>query len=249
MTALVLGSLPVCIIVLLIEPLPNIESWRYILLSILVQLVYHFTLLNSYKTGELSQVYPVARGTAPLIVAGISIFFLNTTFNITQIIAISLIIIGILISIFAKQTSGKRNIDAAKLAFLTGCLIAAYSIIDGLGARVSGNPFSYIACISIGYGIIFTMIVERQTPGLIKRIPKEAKLAFFIGGNATIVAYSIVVWAFTQAPIALVTALRETSISFALIIGVLFLKEQFNLFKVFAVFLTLAGAMLLKFSN
>ena len=246
MTALALGGVPISLIVLFLQPFPNQESWGYILLSTLIHLIYLFTLLGSYKTGELSQVYPIARGSAPLIVAAVSFFILKESFNFSQIAAIILIIFGVLISTFAKQSTGRRNFSAAKLALFTGCMIAAYSIVDGFGGRVSGSALSYFACVAICYGVIFPLIVERQTPGLIKRIPKEAKLTFFVGSNASFIAYAIVVWAFTQAPIALVTALRETSISFALIIGVLFLKEQNNVFKVLAVVLTLAGAIVLK---
>ena len=249
MTALVLGGIPISLIVLLLEPLPNSESWGYILLSILIHMIYQFTLLCSYKTGELSQVYPIARGSAPLMVAGVSFFFLKDVFSFSQVMAIILIIIGILFSTFSKQSTGRRNFSAAKLALLTGCMIAAYSIVDGYGGRVSASPISYYACVAIGGGMIFAFILERQTPGLIKRIPKEAKLTFFIGSNASFIAYAIVVWAFTQAPIALVTALRETSISFALIIGVLFLKEQINLYKIIAVGLTLTGAIMFKLAS
>ena len=246
MTALALGGIPISLIVLFFQPFPHQDSWVYILLSTLIHLVYLFTLLNSYKTGELSQVYPIARGSAPLMVAGVSFFLLNEVFNLNQTIAIALIILGILISTFAKQSTGKRNFSAAKLALFTGCTIAAYSIIDGIGGRLSGNALTYFACVAISYGVVFPLLVERQTPGLIKRIPKEGKLAFFIGSNASIIAYTIVVWAFTQAPIALVTALRETSISFALIIGMLFLKERITAFKFIAVGLTLMGAIMLK---
>ncbi len=246
MTALVLGGIPISLFVLLIEPFPNNQSWGFILFSICIHMVYQFTLLSSYKTGELSQVYPIARGSAPLIVAGLSLFVFQEIFNFSQIVAIVLIIIGILISTFAKQTTGQRNFSAAKLALFTGCMIAAYSLVDGYGGRLSASPISYYACVAIGGGVIFALIVERQTPGLIKQIPKEAKLSFFVGSNASFIAYAIVVWAFTQAPIALVTALRETSISFALIIGVLFLNEKINLYKLIAVGLTLIGAIVLK---
>jgi len=250
MTALVLGSIPISILMLIIFPFPKIESWIYIAASIVVQLIYHYSLLVAYEKGDLSQVYPVARGSAPLIVAVFSILFLGDQFNFTQMFAIGLIVIGILVSAFAKQPDGERNFAATKFAVMTGCCIAAYSIIDALGGKLAENAFSYYACIAIGYGVIFPIFTESQTPGLIKRIPKEAMLSFIIGGNATFIAYAIVVWAFTQtSSIAIVTALRETSISFALIIGVLFLNEKFNTFKIIAVASTVIGAVLLKLAS
>ncbi len=183
------------------------------------------------------------------MVAVVSILFLGEQFNLTQLFAIALIVFGILVSAFAKQHNGQRNFAAIQFALMTGLCIAAYSIIDALGANLASNAFSYYACIAIAYGLIFPIIAEWRTPGLIKRIPKEAKISFFIGGNATFMAYAIVVWAFTQAPITLVTALRETSISFALIIGILFLNEKFNLFKALAVGMTVIGAVLLKLAS
>ena len=249
MTALVLGSIPISIIVLIVFSFSKMESWSFIGASVLVQLAYHFTLLVAYEKGDLSQVYPVARGSAPLIVAIFSILFLGERYNLTQLFSIALIISGILVTAFAKQANGHRNVAATQFALLTGCCIAAYSIIDAFGAKLAENAFSYFACIAIGYGVAFPILAEWQTPGLINRIPKEAKTSFFIGGNATFIAYAIVVWAFTQAPITLVTALRETSISFALVIGVLFLREKFNLFQVIAVAMTVVGAVLLKLAS
>ena len=249
MAGLVMGSIPISLIVLIIFPFPAMESWGYIVASIMVQIAYHFILLFAYETGDLTQVYPIARGSAPLIVATVSVMFLGEQFSLTQILAIAMITLGILVTAIGKQSNGKRNFQAAKLALITGCCIAAYSIIDALGAKLANNAFSYYAIIALSYGLVFPILAESQTPGLIKRIPKEAKTAFFIGGNATFFAYAIVVWAFTQAPIALVTALRETSISFALIIGVLFLKEEFNLLKVVVVSMTVIGAVLLKLTS
>ncbi|MEB8433577.1 DMT family transporter [Cocleimonas sp. KMM 6892] len=248
MAAVVMGSIPISLVVLAIFPFPAVESWGYIIASIAVQIAYHFILLYAYETGDLTQVYPIARGSGPLIVAMFSIFFLGEQFSLLQILAITMIVLGILVTAIGKQSNGKRNFQAAKLALITGCCIAGYSIIDALGAKLANNAFSYYAIIALSYGLIFPVLAERQSPGLIKRIPKEAKAAFFIGGNATFFAYAIIVWAFTQAPVALVTALRETSISFALIIGVFFLKEEFNWLKVVVVSMTVMGAILLKLS-
>lgn len=210
---------------------------------------YQVFLLASYQAGDLTQVYPIARGTAPILVASVSVIFLGVQLSSVELIAIFTIGAGIASMSVVRQQDGLRNIEAAKLAGLTGCFIAAYSVVDGLGARVAGTAFGYYAWVAIGNAIVFSAMMEFKAPGLIRSIPKRARGVFVMGGSASFIAYAVVVWAFTQAPIALVTALRETSIVFALLIGVFFLKEKLDLAKVFSVMVTLMGAALLRLSK
>jgi drug/metabolite transporter (DMT)-like permease len=135
------------------------------------------------------------------------------------------------------------------LAFTTGVFIASYSLVDGLGARLSGNSLGFLSWLAIGNGIIMAAYLMLRSPNTLTGIATKGRLVFLFGGGASFVAYAIVIWAFTQAPIALVTALRETSIIFALLIGVFFLKERLDLMKVLSTMTTLLGAILLRFAR
>jgi drug/metabolite transporter (DMT)-like permease len=249
MTALVLGNIPIAIIVLPMVPMPSIESWPYLAAGIGLQICYQFFLLASYRAGDLTQVYPIARGSAPLLVAGVSVLFLGVHLSSIELIAIVTIAAGIISISFVRQQDGSRNVGAAKLALLTGCFIAAYSIVDGLGARLAGTALGYYSWVAIGNAVVFASLMELKNPGLVRSIPQKAKGVFLIGGSASFIAYAIVIWAFTLAPIALVTALREPSIIFALFFGVLVLKEKLDIIKVFSVMMTLLGAAMLKLSK
>jgi drug/metabolite transporter (DMT)-like permease len=184
-----------------------------------------------------------------LLVAGISVLFLGVQLKSAEILAVLLIGAGIMSLSLVRQKDGLRNLNAALLALMTGGFIAAYSIVDGTGARLAGTALGFYCWIAIGNSIVFAAVIALTRPGLLSAVPRRAKRVFVIGGGATFVAYGLVIWAFTQAPIVLVTALREVSIVFGLLIGVFFLKEKLDLAKVFATLVTLFGAAVLRFSK
>jgi drug/metabolite transporter (DMT)-like permease len=249
MTAVVLGHTPIALCILPFVPSPEPESWPYLLAGIALHVGYQVFLLTSYRIGDLTQVYPIARGTAPLLVAGISTAFLGVELNLLETAAVLTIGVGIMSLSCVQQHDGQRNIKAGTLALLTGCFIAGYSLVDGMGARLAGTALGFYGWMAIGNAIIFAALMALVRPGTIGSIHQKAKRTFVLGGSASFLAYALVVWAFTQAPIPLVTAVRETSIVFALIIGVLFLKERLDLAKVFSTFVTLLGAIMLRFSK
>jgi drug/metabolite transporter (DMT)-like permease len=230
-------------------PLPDIASWPYFLAGIVLHIGYQLFLLNSYRIGDLTQVYPIARGTAPILVALISVLVLGVTLSASELLPVFMIAIGIVSLCLVRQRDGLRNPRAAALAFVTGCFIAGYSLNDGLGAREAGTAVGFYAWLSLVNALLFAAIMRVMKPGLLTRIPTEGLRAFLFGGPASFAAYALVVWAFTQAPIALVTALRETSIIAALLIGVFFLKERLDLAKVASTIITLTGAILLRFAR
>ena len=248
MTAVALGHTPIALAILIVVPTPAPESWPYLLVGMFLHTGYQLFLLAAYRIGDLTQVYPIARGTAPLLVAGVSTVFLGVELAPIEIIAVLTIAAGILSLSLVRQRDGLRNGKASLLAFTTGCFIASYSLVDGTGARLSGSPLGFYGWVAVGNSILFAAYIAMTKPGLLASLPKASQ-TFWIGGTASFLAYGLVVWSFTQAPIALVTALRETSIIFALIIGVWFLTERLNLAKVFSTFVTLLGAALLRFSK
>ncbi|MDP2698220.1 DMT family transporter [Thalassospira sp.] len=247
MAAVVLGHTPIALVLLPFIPLPAAESWPYMVASIALHFGYQVFLLQSYRLGDLTQVYPIARGSAPLMVAAISTLFLGVTLQSLELLAICIIGTGIMSLSLARRSDGLRNVNAAFLALMTGCFICGYSLVDGYGARLAGTSLGYYAWHTLGNTIAFTLYIRLSRPGLLRDLPKKGKRVFIIGGSASFVAYAMVMWAFTQAPIPLVTALRETSIVFALLIGVFFLREKLNLVKVFSAMVTLFGAALLRF--
>lgn len=249
MSAVVLGHLPFACLAVVVVPFPAAASWPYIMAGAALHMGYQLFLLRSYRAGDLSHVYPIARGVAPLLVAGISVVFLGVQLMPFEMIAIAVIGIGIMSLVLVRGSEGIRNPHAATMALITGCFIAAYSLIDGHGARLSGTAVGYFGWLAIVNAVVFASIAAIRTPGFFDKLVRKGSKIAILGGGASFVAYSLVVWAFTQAPIALVTALRETSIIFALLIGVFLLRERLSLAKVISTTLTMLGVILLRVSR
>ena len=130
----------------------------------------------------------------------------------------------------------------------TGLFISGYSITDGYGGRVSGSPLNYTSWLMILNAIIFIILLRiMDKPGVVKKVLYKEKKTLFVGGTLSYIVYGTIIWAFTQAPVPTVAALRETSIIFALLIGTFFLKEKFTLLKTAAVLTIFFGVILLKF--
>ena len=147
---------------------------------------------------------------------------------------------------FDRLENGQFNFRATKFALITGLFIASYSLIDGLGARVAETSWGFYSCLTIGNGIVAICFILLTKPTLLIDLAFKGRKVFVIGGGTSFLAYGIVTWAFTQAPIALVAALRETSIIFALLLGVFILKERLSYIKAWSTFLTLFGVTLLR---
>jgi drug/metabolite transporter (DMT)-like permease len=249
MTAVVLGHAPFALLALPFVSLPDIASVPYILAGAALHVGYQLFLFWAYRQGDLTQVYPIARGTAPLIVAGFSVMVFRETLSTLQVIAITTIGCGIMSLVLVRGSQGLHNPKGAALALVTGCFVASYSMVDGYGARAAGTAVGFYAWETILNAVAFAGIVAAMSPGVLGRTIRNHKKVMAIGGGASFAAYALVVWAFTQAPIAVVTALRETSIVFALLIGVFFLKERLSLVKLVSAMLTMLGALMLRFSK
>lgn len=249
MVAVVIGHLPLALIAIVFFPLPAPASFPYILAGLSLHLGYQLFLIRAYHAGDLTQVYPIARGSAPMLVAAISVAFLGVTLAPIEIAAVLTIGLGILSMALVNKTNGKRNPQGVKLALITGCFIAAYSLVDGMGARLSGTAIGFYGWIAMGNAVLMAAYIAATAPHQFRALYTNGKRVFFIGGSASYAAYGLVIWAFTQAPIALVTALRETSIVFALIIGALFLREKLDRGKIIATAITLIGVALLRLAK
>jgi len=245
-SAIVFGHVPIAIIVMLFLPLPTLESVPYIILSAVIHQGYQYYLISAYKIGDLTRVYPIARGTGPIVATLISIIFLSLLITKFQTLSIILICFGIItLGLFSKIST--KNNKAIIYSLATGFFIGMYSLADGYGARISLSPLSFLGWSFILNAMIFPIILKYMGySNVFSRVIKEAKLIFWAGGTLSYVVYGIVVWSFTKAPIPLVGALRESSIVFSILIGFFFLKERITFVKVLAILLIFAGVVLLK---
>lgn len=246
MSAVVLGHAPFAVAALSLAPLPGVGALPYIVAGALLHVGYQLFLLASYRTGDLSQVYPLARGVAPLIVTGISVTLLGVNLSWFELTAVITIAAGIMSLALVRRSDGLRNRRAASLAIITGGFIASYSLVDGLGAREAGTALGFYGWLSTLNAVLFAVIMRVVQPGIVKRVVFRSWRLALGGGGASFLAYAMVTWAFTVAPIPLVTALRETSIIIALLLGVLVLKERLDLMKVLATMCTMLGVVLLR---
>ena len=249
MLAMVGGQGVAAVAVLLVVPSPAPESWPYILLAMVLHTGYQIFLAAAYRVGDLTQVYPIARGSAPLMVAVISVLFLGVTLSTMELTAVALIGVGIISLALVRRADGLRNGRAVALSLVTGCFITAYSLADGLGARVAGTALGFFGWAALLNTLAFAAYVALTRRDAFRALTRSTVAIGLLSGSASFAAYAIVVWAFTQAPIALVTALRETSIVFSLAIGVFVLRERLDLAKLASTATTLAGVALLRFAR
>ena len=244
-SGIVFGRLPLSIIAIIFLPLPTAESIPYLIISVIIHQGYQWFLLSSYEIGDLTKVYPIARGTGPLVATIISISFLGLVLDSLIILSIGFVCGGILtLSLFDKS---KKNYQIIKYSLLTGLCIGLYSITDGYGARVSLSAVSFISWTFIINAFLHPLVISlKNEKNIIERVKKNGKKMFFIGGSLDYLTYMIIVWAFTKAPIPMVGALRETSIFFSIFIGYFFLKEKITLAKILSITLVIAGVIGLK---
>ena len=245
--AIVYGHVPLCLVAVIFLPAPSVESIPYIILSAVIHQGYQNFLLTAYQTGKFTTVYPVARGFGPLVATVISIIFLGVYLKTFTIISILLISTGVmLIGLFSKSVIKNNKILYTSLA--TGVFIGIYSVVDGQGARISGSAISYMSWVFILSALFFPIVLHfRRQKNILKKTLKDGKKVFWIGGTFSYLAYVITVWAFTKAPIPMVSALRESSIIIAIFIGYFYLKDKINFYKVVSILLIFIGVIGLKF--
>ena len=245
-SAIVFGHVPASIIAIILLPAPSLDCIPYIIASALIHQGYNWYLLSSYKIGDLTKVYPIARGFGPLVATIISILILGLVLDNIIILSICLICLGIMILGIFDQTS-KKNSKIIQYSLFTGFFIGLYSLVDGYGARVSLSAITYMSWSFILIAIFFPIVLKfKKQENIFTNVMDRGKQIFWVGGTLSYVIYMIVVWGFTKAPIPMVGALRESSIFFSIFIGYLFLKEKITLIKIFCIILILIGVVGLK---
>ena len=244
--AVIIGHLPLAIVGLMFAGLPPFSSWPFLMASAFFHLGYQIFLMNAYRHGELTQVYPIARGVAPLLIAVVSMFFISSDFYTQQIVGILMVSGGIILHGIFQFHRNQVPLTGMVLALITGCFIAGYSLVDGHGTRHSGSALSFYGMATLINAAVFILYLRLFNPGVLSRIPTEGRKILLIGGNLSYIAYVLVLWACLSAPIAVVSALRETSVIFALLLGTILLKEKLTFMKVVVTLIILAGVITLR---
>ena len=240
----VAGSTACSLLALPFVPLPFPGSWVFALASCVIHFGYYLTLAQAYRTGDLSFAYPLMRGTAPLLVTLLGILFLRELPTAQVSLGILLISAGIVGIAFAQRHRHPRA--AVYWALANAAIIAVYTLVDGAGARASGNAFSYVLWLTFVEGIVFLAYIRVRRGAHATAYVAAQWRRGLLGGLCSVLAYGIVLWAMTRAPVAAVAALRETSVLFAAIIGTVLLKEGFGVTRLIGAASVVAGVAALK---
>jgi drug/metabolite transporter (DMT)-like permease len=226
----------------------DVAAWPYLAATVAIHVGYFLTLAEAYRHGDLGQVYPIARGTAPLITATVGSLVLGEALGLPGWAGVTVLAAGILL-LASRGGRSARQLRGRSVAFalLTSLTITGYTLVDGLGARVAGSAAAYTAWLFLLSGAAMSM------HGLVYIGPQRLAAGFranapaALGGAAlSVAAYGIAIWAMTVAPIALVAALRETSVLFATLLSTFLLREPWLAARIAAAFMVLAGALLLR---
>jgi len=225
-TALVyLGGGVIAALVLPFLPAPAPASWPYLAAATVVELLYGILLAAAYRVGDLSHAYPLMRGTAPLLIAIGSAALIGEPLSRPVWLGVALVSCGIFSMIFDARSQGHSS-AATRLALLNAFMIAAYTTIDGLGVRVSGQPVTYSLWLSLLIAapwLIYVLGRMRAQGGAVLRRHTPAAA---LGAIFSVASYTLALWAMTRAQVAAVAAVRESSIVFSAILGALVLRER-----------------------
>ena len=231
--------------------LPPRGAWPFIAASLVVHVGYYNALVGAYRHGDLGLTYPIMRGCAPLLVALGSTTLIGESPSAVAWLGIVGITAGVALVGLAHPGQTLHHRKALAFAFANAAIIAIYTVVDGLGVRTSGNALRYVMVLSVLDGITYPLGVwlrrsaEARTE--IARYARGRWPVALLGGGASIGSYAIALWAMTQAPVASVAALRETSVLFAALLGTVLLKERFGLQRAAGTGVIVCGVMALRF--
>jgi drug/metabolite transporter (DMT)-like permease len=224
---------------LAIAGLPAPASWAYVVASGVLHWIYVALLVVTYRSGDLGETYPVARGSSPALVALGGSIFAGEWMNLIGIIGVGLVCAGIFMLAAAKGRLRHMNLP---WALATGVSIAAYTVVDGLGVRASGNWLGYTAAVFAFFIFVPLWYLAKTGTAFFRTTANEAGKAIG-GGLISILAYGVIIWAMQSSPMGAVSALRETSVVFAALLGAMFLGERLTAQRVVACCIIALGAV------
>ena len=236
-----IGSGLVALVAALFLPPPARASWPWLAASAVIHILYFVFLAGAYRFGELSYTYPVMRGGGPMIVAVVGALALGEVLPPGPTFGIVLICAGI----FAFA-SGKHDRRATAFALSNAVVIAAYTLVDGQGARLSGAPLSYTLWFFVANGVVIAIYGWLRRGRVVAAYFGGTWRKAIVGGSCAVAAYGIALWAMTRAPIALVAVLRETSVIFAALLSAVFLAEKMTRRRLVATGAVMMGLVVLK---
>ena len=227
--------------------LPSLSAWPYVLASVAIHIVYYLALAQAYKFGDLGQVYPIARGSAPLMTAALATLWLGEALGPYGWAGILVLAAGILLlALRGGRALARFDVRSVGFALLTSLTITAYTLVDGIGARLSGSALQYTVWLFLLSGASMALYgAVRLGRRLAGDFAANWQLALS-GAALSTAAYGIAIWAMTVAPIALVAALRETSVLFAALFSMALLREPVLPARIAAACLVLAGVVLVR---
>ncbi|MGW7005098.1 EamA family transporter [Streptomyces sp. NPDC054933] len=232
-----------------LTPIPDAAAWPFIAASATLQVVYQVLLLRAYQLGDFGQMYPMARGTSPLLVAVVSITVLGQSLPAQDIVGVVVISCGLAGLALADGMPGRAQLPALAAALGTGVVIAAYTVVDGSGVRHSGTVTGYIAWLFLCQGPVLPLIAwARRGRSLVNQL-RPVYGRGLTGGLLSLLAYGLVVWAQARGDLATIAALRETSIVIAALIGTLIFRERFGCRRMAASATVLAGIAVLELAH
>lgn len=238
-----LGHVAVGLVLIFLSAAPDAASWPYIAASTFIHFFYYAFLLLSYRLGDLSQVYPVARGIAPVLVAVGAYYFADEILPPVAWAGILTVSFGIFLLASGVERS-RLGMKAVGAALLTGMMIAAYSVVDGIGVRLAESPLGYIGWLFFFEGYVAFYIFFRERRKL-RALPWPTYRVGLAGGVLSAGAYGLVIYAKTLAPLGAISAVRESSVIIAALIGVLLLGERPWRLRIAAAAIVVCGILLL----
>lgn len=227
----------------LVLPPPDRACWPFIAVSSVLQAGYLLLLVRAYRSGEFSQVYPLARGLPPLLVTVASVGLLGERLTGGQLAGVLLVSLALTGLVF----SGGRPRSGSGLAAATGAVIATYTVVDGVGVRQSGgHALSYATWLFLLQGVLVLAVCRAMFgPGLGSQMARSAGPGL-LGGLLALAAYATVLWAQGRAPLPLVSAVREASLLFAGVIGTMIFGERFSMTRLVSTTVAVAGIVLVQ---
>ena len=241
-----LGHVIPGLFIVMVVPLPPIESVPYIIASTIIHWVYYYLLNTAYRIGDFSIIYPIARGLAPVLIALGSQIWIGETLPVLAWAGILTVSGGIMI-LTRGSFSGAIPPSAIVAAVGVALAVTAYSLVDGVGIRISGNALSYIGWLFVNEIFVAAFIFFSQFKRL-RVVSVRTLYIGFAGGVISGLAYAMVLYAKTLAPLGIISALRETSVIFAAIIGVIWFKEGPRNQRLFAALIVVVGIGLIAVS-
>ncbi len=221
---------------------PAKASWFYAVLSAVLHVGYNLFLVRSYRVGDLGQTYPVSRGSSPILITLFASVFAGERIAVGALLGIALVSGGIISLAFERR---RLAVPSLPYALGTGCFIAAYSVTDGIGVRLSGAPMAYTAWMCALWGVLMPLVYIGLRGANSLLTPRPGFITAFIGGLVSLLAYGIVIYAMSGAPMGAVSALRETSVLFAALMGYFFLGETLTVRKMLACAVIALGTIII----